>query len=48
MMVPHIAAGANLNMPFVGTILRRGGAFYLRRRIKGEPLYAAVFLEYLH
>lgn len=48
MMVPHIAAGANLNMPVVGTILRRGGAFFLRRRIKGEPLYAAVFLEYLH
>jgi glycerol-3-phosphate O-acyltransferase len=48
MMVPHIAAGANLNLPIVGTILRRGGAFFLRRRIKGEPLYAAVFLEYLH
>jgi glycerol-3-phosphate O-acyltransferase len=48
MMVPHIAAGANLNMPIVGTILRRAGAFFMRRRIKGEPLYAAVFLEYLH
>jgi len=47
-MVPHIAAGANLNLPVVGTILRRAGAFFMRRRIKGEPLYAAVFLEYLH
>lgn len=45
---PHIAAGANLNMPLVGTLLRRSGAFFLRRSFKGEPLYAAVFHEYLH
>jgi glycerol-3-phosphate O-acyltransferase len=45
---PHIAAGANLNFPLVGPILRRGGAFFLRRSFKGEPLYAAVFREYLH
>jgi glycerol-3-phosphate O-acyltransferase len=45
---PHIAAGANLNFPLVGPLLRRGGAFFLRRSFKGEPLYAAVFNEYLH
>jgi len=45
---PHIAAGVNLNFPLVGPVLRRGGAFYLRRSFKGEPLYAAVFREYLH
>jgi glycerol-3-phosphate O-acyltransferase len=45
---PHIAAGANLNLPVVGPLLRRGGAFFLRRSFKGEPLYAAVFNEYLH
>ena len=45
---PHIAAGANLNLPIVGPLLRRGGAFFLRRSFKGEPLYAAVFREYLH
>ena len=45
---PHIAAGANLNLPLVGPLLRRGGAFFLRRSFKGEPLYAAVFHEYLH
>ena len=45
---PHIAAGANLNMPVVGGLLRRCGAFFLRRTFKGEPLYAAVFHEYLH
>ncbi|MFZ4536045.1 glycerol-3-phosphate 1-O-acyltransferase PlsB [Propionivibrio sp.] len=45
---PHIAAGTNLNMPLVGPLLRRCGAFFLRRSFKGEPLYAAVFHEYLH
>lgn len=48
LMVPHIAAGANLNLPLVGSILRRSGAFFLRRKIKGEALYATVFVEYLH
>ncbi|WP_291993272.1 glycerol-3-phosphate 1-O-acyltransferase PlsB [Candidatus Accumulibacter sp. ACC003] len=45
---PHIAAGANLNLPLIGALLRRCGAFFLRRSFKGEPLYAAVFDEYLH
>jgi glycerol-3-phosphate O-acyltransferase len=45
---PHIAAGANLDLPLVGRLLRHGGAFFLRRSFKGEPLYAAVFQEYLH
>ncbi|WP_269531794.1 glycerol-3-phosphate 1-O-acyltransferase PlsB [Chitinimonas sp. BJYL2] len=48
LMIPHIAAGANLNLPVVGSILRRGGAFFLRRSFKGNKLYAAVFNEYLH
>ena len=45
---PHVAAGANLNLPVVGGLLRRGGAFFLRRSFRGDPLYAAVFAEYLH
>ena len=45
---PHIAAGINLNMPVVGTILRRGGAFFMRRSFKDNKLYAAVFDEYMH
>jgi glycerol-3-phosphate O-acyltransferase len=48
LMIPHIAAGSNLNLPIVGGILRRGGAFFLRRSFKGNRLYAAVFNEYLH
>ena len=45
--VPHIAAGVNLNLPVIGRFLRKGGAFFLRRSFKGDPLYAAVFAKYL-
>ncbi|WP_126445071.1 glycerol-3-phosphate 1-O-acyltransferase PlsB [Sulfuricystis multivorans] len=45
---PHIAAGDNLDLPLLGRILRGGGAFFLRRSFKGDPLYASVFAEYLH
>ncbi|WP_338845286.1 glycerol-3-phosphate 1-O-acyltransferase PlsB [Massilia sp. W12] len=48
MMPPHIAAGANLNLPLVGPILRKCGAFFLRRSFKGNKVYSAVFNEYLH
>ena len=44
---PHIAAGDNLNLPVIGSVLRRGGAFFLRRSIRGNALYAAVFSEYV-
>lgn len=44
---PHIAAGVNLNLPVVGAILRRGGAFFLRRSFKANALYSAVFSEYV-
>ncbi|MFQ3230422.1 glycerol-3-phosphate 1-O-acyltransferase PlsB [Reinekea sp.] len=46
--VPHIAAGENLNMPIVGNILRRGGAFFIRRKFGGDKLYSTVFNEYIH
>ena len=44
---PHVAAGANLNIPVIGGLLRRGGAFFMRRSFKGDPLYSAVFAGYL-
>jgi glycerol-3-phosphate O-acyltransferase len=44
---PHIAAGINLNLPVIGPILRRGGAFFLRRSFKANALYSAVFSEYI-
>lgn len=45
---PHIAAGINLNMPVVGTILRKSGAFFMRRTFRSNPLYSSVFHEYMH
>lgn len=47
-MLPHIAAGDNLNMPVLGRLLRQGGAFFMRRSFRDDPLYTAVFEEYLY
>ena len=44
---PHIVAGINLNLPVVGTLLRKGGAFFIRRSIRGSALYSAVLSEYV-
>ncbi|MGB8378833.1 MAG: glycerol-3-phosphate 1-O-acyltransferase PlsB, partial [Rhodanobacteraceae bacterium] len=44
---PHIAAGDNLNLPVLGPLLRRGGAFFLRRTFKGNVLYSTVFSTYV-
>lgn len=48
LMVPHIAAGINLNMPIVGQIMRGAGAYFIRRSFSGNALYTAVFKEYVH
>ncbi len=45
---PHIAAGINLNFWPAGPILRRGGAFFIRRSFAGNKLYTAIFNEYVH
>jgi glycerol-3-phosphate O-acyltransferase len=47
LVVPHVAAGINLNLPLVGGLLRKCGAFFLRRTFGGNRLYAAVFDTYL-
>ncbi|WP_293746272.1 glycerol-3-phosphate 1-O-acyltransferase PlsB [uncultured Paraglaciecola sp.] len=47
LVTPHIAAGINLNFRPVGGILRKAGAFFLRRSFAGNKLYTAVFREYL-
>lgn len=44
---PHIAAGINLNFWPVGSLFRRGGAFFIRRTFKGNRLYSTIFREYL-
>ncbi len=46
-VVPHIAAGVNLNLPIVGPLLRRGGAFFMRRSFRGSSLYSTIFKEYM-
>ena len=45
--IPYIAAGKNLNMPVIGSILRGGGAFFIRRSFKDDPLYSALIFEYV-
>jgi glycerol-3-phosphate O-acyltransferase len=45
--LPNIAAGDNLNFFPVGELLRRGGAFFIRRSFKGDRLYAAVVDAYI-
>ncbi|KGM52747.1 glycerol-3-phosphate acyltransferase [Lysobacter concretionis Ko07 = DSM 16239] len=44
---PHIVAGINLNLPVIGTVLRKGGAFFIRRSIRGSALYSTVLSEYV-
>ncbi len=44
---PLVAAGANLSFFPLGPLFRRGGAFFLRRSFKGDPVYTAVFKAYL-
>lgn len=45
--LPQVAAGINLNFWPVGGLLRRCGAFYLRRSFGGDKLYTAVFRAYI-
>lgn len=44
---PHVAAGINLNFWPVGSLIRRLGGFYLRRKFGGNKLYTAVFRAYV-
>ncbi|XP_044866832.1 dihydroxyacetone phosphate acyltransferase isoform X2 [Mauremys mutica] len=46
--LPVIAAGMDfLGMKIVGELLRRSGAFFMRRTFGGNRLYWAVFAEYV-
>ena len=46
--LPHIIAGNNLNLFGIGQILKMGGAVFIRRSFKEQPLYTETFLTYLH
>ena len=45
--IPQIASGDNLDIPVVGPILRRCGAFFMRRSFRDDPVYESVFESYL-
>jgi glycerol-3-phosphate O-acyltransferase len=45
--IPYIAAGDNLNIPFIGRILRGGGAFFMRRSFRDNRLYGAIMRAYV-
>ena len=45
--VPLVAAGDNLAFFPLGPILRRAGAFFIRRSFKGDRLYGAVVDAYM-
>lgn len=47
MPVPLVAAGDNLSFFPLGPVLRRGGAFFIRRSFRGDRLYAAVVDAYM-
>ena len=47
MSVPVIAAGINLAFFPMGTILRKGGAFFMKRTFKDNPVYAQTFAAYV-
>ena len=47
MTAPHIAAGINLSFWPFGSMARRGGAFFIRRTVKGDRVYTAVLRAYV-
>ena len=46
-MVPHIVAGENLSFWPLGPLLRRCGAFFVKRKIGGDRMFRVVFERYL-
>jgi len=44
---PHIAAGINLSFWPFGAFARMGGAFFIRRTVKGDRIYTAVLRAYV-
>lgn len=48
LVTPHVAAGINLNFWPMGMILRRMGAFFIRRSFSGNKTYAHTFSQYVN
>jgi glycerol-3-phosphate O-acyltransferase len=47
LIVPHVIAGANLDLPIVGHFFRSVGGFFIKRTFRGERIHPAVFARYL-
>ncbi len=47
LLPPHVAAGANLSFWPLGPVLRRWGAFFLRRSFRDDPLYGTLLSTYV-
>jgi glycerol-3-phosphate O-acyltransferase len=47
MTPPHVAAGINLAFWPFDKLARRGGAFFIRRKVKGDRVYTAVLRAYV-
>jgi glycerol-3-phosphate O-acyltransferase len=47
MSVPVVAAGINLAFFPIGGLLRKGGAFFMKRTFKDNPVYAQTFGAYV-
>lgn len=45
--IPHIACGDNLNLPGVGTMLKHGGAYFIKRQWGDDPIYSSMMKEYI-
>jgi glycerol-3-phosphate O-acyltransferase len=47
-VIPHIIAGENLSFWPIGTMFRRAGAFFIKRRFGEDRIFPVVFQRYLH
>ena len=47
MTSPHVAAGINMAFWPLGPIGRRAGAYFIRRKVKGDRVYTAVLRAYV-
>ena len=46
--IPHVASGDNLNLPIVGGLLRRVGAFFIKRSFHDLTVYRQILESYLY
>ncbi len=45
--VPHFFAGANLNIPLMGRLVKRAGGVFIKRTFADNPVYKATLRHYI-